>query len=205
MYRTIKFFMLALLGGWGLSGCYPGGAEFTEDIDAVYTNHLANFDFQGKSTYALPDKIVVDVQVQNDGDTVYVYMKDAYAQPLLNAIDANMSSLGWTKVDVNNNPDIVVTPAGIKNTTYFYSYWYCWWYGGYWGWYYPPYYTVSSYTTGSFIMVMADPTPDDSAINQSPAAWVAVGNGLFTGNNDLNRALGAIDQAFAQSPYLKTN
>ena len=205
MKQFLKFFTIAVLAGFAFAGCYPGGAEFTEDLDAVYTNHLANFDFQGRSTYAMPDKIVVDVQVQNDGDTVYVYMKDAYAQPILNAIDANMSSLGWSKVDVHNNPDVVLTPAGIKNTTYFYSYWYCWWYGGYWGWYYPPYYTVSSYTTGSFIMVIADPTPDDSAINLSPAAWVGVGNGLFTGNNDLERAKNAIDQAFDQSPYLKTN
>ncbi len=205
MYRFMKFFIPAVLGGWLLSGCYPGGAEFTEDIDAVYTNHVASFDFQGRSTYAMPDKIVVDVQIQNDGDTIYEYMKDVYAQPLLNAIDANMGALGWTKVDVHNNPDVVLTPAAIKNTTYFYSYWYCWWYGGYWGWYYPPYYTVSSYTTGSFIMVIADPTPDDSPINIGPAAWFAVGNGLFTGNYNLDRVLNAIDQSFEQSPYLKTN
>lgn len=205
MYRFMKFFIPALLGGWLLSGCYPGGAEFTEDIDAVYTNHVASFDFQGRSTYAMPDKIVVDVQIQNDGDTIYEYMKDVYAQPLLNAIDANMGALGWTKVDVHNNPDVVLTPAAIKNTTYFYSYWYCWWYGGYWGWYYPPYYTISSYTTGSFIMVIADPTPDDSPINIGPAAWFAVGNGLFTGNYYLDRVLNAIDQSFEQSPYLKTN
>lgn len=205
MYRFMKFFIPAILGGWLLSGCYPGGAEFTEDIDSVYTNHEADFDFQGRSTYAMPDKIVIDVQIQNDGDTVYEYMNDIYAQPLLNAIDGNMTNLGWTKVDVNSNPDIVLTPAAIKSTTYFYSYWYGWWYGGYWGWYYPPYYTVSSYTTGSFIMVIADPTPDNSPINIGPAAWVAVGNGLFTGNYELDRAINAIDQAFEQSPYLKTN
>ena len=96
----------------------------------------------------------------------------------------------------------------MKSTTYFYSYWYDWWYGGYWGWgwgwYYPPYYTVSSYTTGSLIMVISDPN-EETPINRSPAVWVGIGNGLLTGAYDIDRATDAVDQAFAQSPYLQTN
>jgi len=54
------------------------------------------------------------------------------------------------------------------------------------------------------IIVIADPNVA-SPINQTQAAWLAVGNGLFTGAYDLNRVKNSIDQAFAQSPYLKTN
>jgi hypothetical protein len=95
----------------------------------------------------------------------------------------------------------------MSTTTVFYSYWYDWWYGGYggwYGWYYPPYYTVSSYTTGSLIITMSDPNIE-SAIDRTPTIWIGAMNGLLTGGSDVNRAVAGINQAFNQSPYLKTN
>jgi hypothetical protein len=180
-----------------------------EDLDVTYTTFDEDFDFQSRQTYAMPNKIVVDVDIE-DGDTTWIYMKDVFATPILAAIDDNLESRGWEKVDISQQPDVLVTPAALSSTTYFYSYWYDWWYGGwyggYWGWYYPPYYTVSSYTTGSMIITMADPNvEDDSPINQSETAWIAVGNGLFSGAYDISRVTDAIDEAFEQSPYLKLN
>ena len=206
----MKRFLLTMLMASLLWGCYPAGPEYVEDLDVVYTSYDKGYDFQGGSgTYAMPDKIVVDVEIDR-GDTTYIYMKDAFAAPILQAIEDNMTANGWNRVDLVDEPDVVITPAAIKSTTYFYSYWYDWWYGGwyggYWGWYYPPYYTVSSYTTGSLIIVMADPSmADDSPIGASPTAWIAAANGLYTGAYDLSRATKAVDQAFAQSPYLKIN
>ena len=191
-----------------LLSCYPAGPEYVEDVDITYTTYDQKFDFQSRGTYAMPDKIVVDVEIE-DGDTTYIYMKDVFATPILAAIDDNMKANGWAKVGLAGTPDVVVTPAGISSTTYFYSYWYDWWYGGWyggWGWYYPPYYTVSSYTTGSMIITMADPNVGtDNPINQSQTAWIAVGNGLFSGAYDISRVTKAIDEAFDQSPYLKLN
>jgi hypothetical protein len=96
----------------------------------------------------------------------------------------------------------------MKNTTIYVDYWYCWWYGGYyppgWGWYYPPYYTVSSFTTGTLVMTIQDPNVDN-AIGQSEASWVVGINGILSGNYSIDRVLNGIDQAFKQSPYLKTN
>lgn len=205
----MKRFLLMVFSALLLGSCYPGGPEYVEDIDAVYTTYDDQFDFKSRNTYARPDKIVVDVEIDK-GDTTYVYMKDVFANPIFDAIDQNMAELGWDLVDISEDPDVLLSPAAIKSTTYFYSYWYDWWYGGwyggYWGWYYPPYYTVSSYTTGSLIITLADPNvEDDSPINQSQAAWVAVANGLYTGSYDLSRVTRAIDDAFNQSPYLKTN
>jgi len=207
MSQFFKFFMLTAVSGLVLAGCYPSGPDFTEDLDVVYTTFDPEFDFASRNTYSMPDQIVTDVQITNDGDTIYEYMKDIYAGPILNKIDANMTAQGWTKVDVSANPDVLLMPAGMSSTTYFYSYWYCWWYGGYWGgwgWYYPPYYTVSSYTTGSMIITISDPH-NDSPINRSPTAWITAMNGLLTYSGDINRVLNGIDQAFEQSPYLKTN
>lgn len=210
-FLSLRFILIALPALF-LCSCYPEGPEYVEDLDVVYTTYDKAYDFQAAGTYAMPDQIVVDVERNDDtGEWEPEYMPDAFAAPILARIEANMADKGWTRLD--NDPDdgspdpaadVVLTPAAIKSTTYFYSYWYDWWYGGYWGWYYPPYVTVSSYTTGSMIMVIADPTVE-SPINQSQAAWVAVANGLFVGDYDLDRVEKSIDQAFAQSPYLKLN
>jgi hypothetical protein len=206
--KRISFKMLlTVIAGVFLLGCYPDGPDYTEDLDVVYTTYSDQYDFASKGTYAMPDKIVVDIEIDN-GDTTYVYMKDVFAKPVLDAIDNNMSKLGWTKANIITEPDVLVTPAAFTNTTYFYSYWYDWWYGGWYGgwygWYYPPYYTVSSYTTGSLIISLADPN-EESPTGRTEAKWLAVGNGLYSGAYDVDRVLKAIDQAFKQSPYLKTN
>jgi hypothetical protein len=204
----MKRFLLMILSATLLWGCYPAGPEYVEDLDVVYTAYDKDYDFQaGGGTYALPDQIVVDVEIDRGAigpDTTYVYMQDAFAAPILAAIRDNMDANGWTEVDLADSPDLIITPAAIKSTTYFASYWYDWWYGGYyggyWGWYYPPYYTVSSYTTGSLIIVMADPSAADaSPIGASPTTWIGVGS------YNLSRVTDAVDQAFAQSPYLKIN
>ncbi len=190
-----------------LSGCYPDGPENYSDLDVVYTNHQENYDFVSKSTYARPDKIVVDVKI-SEGETTYVYMEDKYATPILETIDNNMTKLGWTKVDISSTPDLLLTPGLMSSTTVFYSYWYDWWYGGYyppnWGWYYPPYVSVSSYTTGNLILTISDPKIS-SPINKSPALWVASCAGVVTWDYNVSRVTKAINQAFAQSSYLKTN
>jgi hypothetical protein len=204
--KKLNKFLILLLSAWAF-GCYPGGVEFVEDLDTTFTTYDKNYSFQTKDTYSLPDEIVVDVEIDRNGDTTYVYMKPAYAQPILAQIESNMSKLGWTKVELSSNPDVILTPAAIATTTVFYSYWYDWWYGGYypgWGWYYPPYYQVSSYTTGTVLITMADPNVNNP-IERSKAVWIARMNGLLTGTYDLDRAIKGIDQAFAQSPYLKTN
>ncbi|GAA0878650.1 hypothetical protein GCM10009119_16180 [Algoriphagus jejuensis] len=206
MKRKFSKLLLVLAGGLGLWGCYPDGPDYYEDTDITLTQFDAEFDFASRQTYAIPDKIVVDVEIK-DGDTTFVYMRDIYATPILQSIESNMSNYGWTKVAISATPDVLITPAAMKNTTFFYSYWYDWWYGGWyggWGWYYPPYYTISSITTGSMIITMADPNIDNP-IDRAGAAWLMVGNGLASGANNVTRMTDAIDQAFEQSPYLKTN
>ena len=191
-----------------LAGCYPQGPDYVEDTDVVYTTFDDKYDFDAGSTFAMPDQIVTDVKIE-DGETTYVYMKPAFATPILAAIEDNMEAKGWQRVLLAAEPDVILTPAGISSTTYFYSYWYDWWYGGwyggYWGWYYPPYYTISSYTTGTLLMVISDPNQAaNSPIDRSQAVWIGAANGLAGYNYNVGRVTDAIEQAFAQSPYLET-
>lgn len=209
----MKRILLMTLPAFLLGSCYPAGPEYVDDLDVVYTTYDETYDFQGQNTYAMPDKIVVDIEIEQGAvgrDTTFVYMKDALAAPILAAIDARMQAYGWSKVNISAGPDVIINPAAVSSTTYYYSYWYDWYYGGYyggyWGWYYPPYYSVSSITTGSLVLTMADPSlADQSPIGKSPLAWLVVANGVASGYGDVGRVTKAIDQAFAQSPYLKTN
>jgi hypothetical protein len=189
-----------------LTQCYPEGPIYTDELDLVYSNYDAGYDFTAKHTFAIPDKVMkIDEALLNGGGPNYV--KDVYASVILNKISQNMLNNGWSQVAIKEHPDVLVAPAAFELTTYYYDYWgyYDWWYGGYYpggGWYYP-YPTVSSYSTGSLIVTMVDPnnlSPDDRPL----VAWTFAVNGLLTGStSEFNaRVARSIDQAFTQSPYL---
>lgn len=187
-----------------LAGCYPQGPEYVEDLDVVLTNFEDEYDFGSKSTYALPDRIVKITGDVAEGDDPQ-FIPDATATLILARIEENLTALGWEKVDINNNPDVLVTPAAWETTTilYYYDYWY-WWYGGYYPWWgYYPYY-ATSYSTGTLLMRMID--PDVVGANGNPVVqWAGAVNGILTYAYDATRVNTAIDRAFDQSPYLKTN
>lgn len=200
-----KFLILLTMGSFlFLSGCYPDGADYTEEYDIVYTVYDEGYNFQNATTYSLPDQIVILGDDEDSPD----FIPDLYAVPILANIDAHLQALGWSKVSNESSPDVQVMPASWTTTTISY------WGGGYWcywdpyycsggGWYYP-YPIVSSYTTGTFLVNMIDnvtPTTD----GKRTVVWNAAMNGLFQGSFDGDRIDAAIDQAFEQSPYLQTN
>ena len=211
-FFPLRYLLIALpaLLTWS---CYPEGPEYTEDLDLVYTTYDPAYDFQAGATYAMPDKIVVDAEKDLSGNWVPEYMPQSFATPILNQIAANMTALGWTRLpnnaitgEADPAANIALTPAAMKSTNYFYTYWYDWWYGGYYpGYPYYPYYpSYTSYTTGTLVMNLVDPdvtAGDGNSISQ----WTGALAGMLSYSYDANRANRLIDQAFAQSPYLKTN
>lgn len=187
-----------------LSGCYPQGPEYVEDLDVVLTNFEDEYDFGSKSTYALPERIVKITGDITEGEDPE-FIPDATAALILNQIESNMNDLGWQKVDIEDDPDVLITPAAWETTTivYYYDYWY-WWYGGYYPWwgYYPSY--ATSYSTGTLLMRMID--PDVVGANGNPVVqWIGAANGILTSAYNGTRINNAIDRAFDQSPYLQTN
>jgi len=197
-----KFFTLALIAALSfLWGCYPDGAEYYEETDIVYTNYDDSFNFVSKGTYSIPDKIVKITGSLAEGETPE-FVKEPYNTQILQKIQSNMTKLGYEKTTDPANADLVLFPAVWTNTTvyYYYDYW-CWYYPYYcgWGWGYP---SVSSYTTGTLLMTLV---ADGDEYVQPTNVWTAAVNGLMSGAYDVTRVNNAIDQAFEQSPYLKTN
>jgi len=186
-----------------LTQCYPEGPVYTDEVDLVYSNYDPASDFTVKHTYAIPDKIMkIDDKLVNGGSPNFV--KDVYASQLLDRIKLNMANYGWSLVNKDANPDVLLAPVAYElTTTYYYGggYW-DWWYGGWYGWYYP-YPVTTSYSTGSLIVTMIDPK-NESADGKMPAVWTFVVNGLLEGTTTefINRYTKGINQAYTQSPYL---
>jgi len=200
--QSILALALAVL----VSGCYPAGPEYVEETDIAYSNYDKAFDFVSKGTYSIPDKITL---ITGDINKPPQYVKDIYGVPILDMINTNMQALGWQKVDVNSNPDVQLLPGAWESTTIIYggywgSYW-CWYYpyycGG--GWYYP-YVPVTSFSTGTLVMTLVDPTKE-STDGSRKVVWTGAINGLFSGAYDATRIKNGINKVFSQSPYLKTN
>jgi len=184
-----------------LGACYPGGADYYSDIDVTYTNYEEDFDFASLNTYSIPDSIVkVEGDLAEGEDPEFV--KEPYNTQMLTRIRSNMDALGWTRVENPEEADLVLFPAAWTNTTiyYWYDYW-CWYYPYYcgWGWGYP---SVSSYTTGTLVMTLI---ADGEDYIDPTRVWTGAINGLLSGSYNSTRVNNAIDQAFTQSPYLKTN
>jgi len=212
---TIKLhYLLALFVLPVMSSCYPKGAEYNEELDLVYTNYNDQFDFSSKLTYALPDsiiKITGDNFDDGNGNGKPEFLSPANTVAVFNQINQNMAANGWTKVDKNSNPDVILLVSAMTNVNIYYYYdwgYWGWWYPGYypgWGWYYPGWYYppyVTGYRSGSLFMQMVDakaaPGSDNVAVE-----WSAILNGLAEGSDLTSRAQKMIDAAYAQSPYLK--
>jgi hypothetical protein len=188
-----------------LAACYPQGPDYIEDLDTVLTHFRDGYDFNAKLTYARPNEIVKVTGNLDEGDSP-AFIPSAIAAPILARIDQNMAALGYQKVDIDDDPDLLLPVASWETTTiyYYYDYW-SWYWGGYypyWGWGYPPY--VSSYTTGTLFMGLVDPTLE-SANGNILFQWSGAASGILTSSYSAARVNDAIDRAFAQSPYLKTN
>jgi hypothetical protein len=186
-----------------LASCYPHGPEFAEDTDVVLTNYNPAFNFASKGTFAIPNKIVKITGNAITGDPPK-YLPDVLAGPMLAKMEANLVAMGYSKVDISQNPSLILAPASLETTTvvYWYNYW-GWYWGGYYpGWGYPYYPSYTTYSTGTLLMTLIDPTVTSGDGNPK-SQWTAGLNGILTNTYDINRINKLIDQAFLQSPYLK--
>jgi len=198
--RRLTIYISILVLALSLTSCYPGGIEYYEDTDVVYTDYEVDYDFLSMSTYSMPDNVVkISGEIIEGEDPEFI--KEPYNTQIITRIAENMADLGWTRVDDPADADLVLFPASWTNTTiyYWYDYW-CWYYPYYcgWGWGYPSG-GVSSYTTGTLVMTLV---ADGDDYVEPSRVWTGAVNGLLSGVNNINRIYRGIDQTFEQSPYL---
>lgn len=207
-----KLFLFILVAGLAIfASCskYPPGVTRVQEDLVVYTQIDIQKDFNQFQTFAIVDSIAYI----DDNDSSHILNPEA--QKVLDQITLNMQNRGFLKVDKDQNPDLGISVSLIKttNTSVYYPGW--WWaYGGYyppyyWGWddywwYYPYYPTyITSYSAGTLLIDIADfinITPD----KQIPIAWFGYIRALLNGTHTMDQVTASIDQAFIQSPGLKT-
>lgn len=183
--------------------------EKDPDTDKLDDNYLVLTNYDNGTDFASFDSFfVIDSILIIDDQTKATYWKNENSQRIVDAFNEHFKSRGYTAAAKGAEADIVLQLSYVSTTYYFNNTVGPWWYNypGYWnwgggGWYYPFsfYYT---YSTGSIIGELVDRKSERSD-KKLTIVWNAYISGLLYGNNlSYYRTMNAINQAFAQSPYL---
>lgn len=197
------------------AGClsYPDSDERVDD-SVVYTHFDEKANFGKFKTFSISDEVLVFSE--DDGEIEGDPLTGSSAKALVSKMTEEMEDRGYTKVESTDSPDLGVTLSVLNGEVVgYYSYWASYW--GYGGWYYNYPYAVSySYETGTLVMEIADlnkaaadrPDPDgDGGLDGTLSiSWLGAVYGVLldTKSENLDRGLDGIEQAFKQSPYLKS-
>jgi len=186
----------------------------TEDLkleQVVATDRDLSANFSSYATYFISD--TVSVVASDSKDSI---LTDAKALQMVNAVKTNMNARGYTFKTRAQGPDLGLRLTVIKDITRtavcggwwdgWYGYYPPWYWGCYYcGGYYYPWCTTYTYTIGTSTLYMFD-IKNQGTNHNVRALWGATMFGVFsTTNNQTNADLTttAINQAFAQSTYLK--
>ena len=215
MYKFIRSGIPIIILFIILASCYPKGPEYYSDLDLTVTDYDPDYKFGDQKYYWLADTVRY-VTNQEDDD-----IDPADEAALIEKIESKFAEQNYKRVQVSS-PDsaefvIVVTVISTRNTGVGWvpgPPWYPGWgWGPGWGGWYPPYwggYYTFSFNTGSVITDWYDPQTPPVPLDgeeQQPTHWVATFNGLISSSheNNIARIDFSIDQAFKQSPYIKSN
>ena len=191
------------------AACYADSFTSPDDIGWVTTlvDSTTSSLFTAR-TFAVPDTVV-----ELGGDGSFVHTSDRI---IVDRVRDHFVSLGWTEVrDARDaSPDVLVV-IGVS-TRVEVGYTYVDWYGA-WGW--APYWGAAAnpawvwgvpggaipyvYEVGTLLITMVDLRAPRDRTKIVPVLWIAAATGVLSDAATLPRALTGIDQAFAQSPYLK--
>lgn len=187
---------------------------YSQDSDGeylVYTAPAKDVDFSEFLTFDIADSVLVI----GDGQKSY-YSQSDNALALIQAYRTNMEKLGYIYLPSNPDAQLGIQVTYAEDTERFVQYYddpYWWldypgyWPAGYWGnwtgWYYP-YPVVYTYTTNALIADMVDLTAGE-VNGKLKIIWSCYIGGPASASitYDVQRMSAAVNQAFAQSPYLK--
>jgi hypothetical protein len=195
---TLLILGLGLVFTLSCSKYPPSSDRLLEDL-AVFTQYDTKVDFNNYKTYSISPTI----KKITDKDTTELTGQTAEA--VLSQIDLNMKARGFVQSATGVIPDFGIQVLYFQNTNinaYYYDYWGYYPYWGYYYPYYPVYYT--SYTTGTANIELIDMKVVDPTNKRLSLRWNAFIRGLLTGYHTTAEITSRVDQAFIQTPQLKT-
>lgn len=178
----------------------------------VYTSPAKDADFSQYTTFDIADSLLV---IGQSAKPEYSQSNNALA--LIQAFRTNMEKLGYIYTPSNPDAQLGIQLTYMIKTERYVQYYDdpYWWldYPGYWspgmwgdwyGFYYPrP--MVYSYSTNALLADMVDLTSEQGSGKALKIIWSSYIGGPAgpSASYDVHRMKNSIDQAFAQSPYLK--
>jgi len=216
------------------ASCHPTGIDDASETDMVITRKAKDYDYSGNKTYAMPDKIadlcnfdpsklpIGEAGAGGQGPTPNPDLDcneitHAFDSAILAEIRRNLEDLGYVAVDPSapETADVALLVGALSSNNWVAYSWYPWYpyypWNPYWGWgiYYPYYPTTSivNYPTGSLLMELVSLKDADREQLRTPSIWTGAISGLLADGETTaaTRVNATIDQAFAQSPYLKVS
>lgn len=158
-------------------------------------------------TFAMPDTVIetsASIGIDHSND-----------HRIVARVRENLVALGWREVSgPGSAPDVLVLNAaatrietGVAYGGWFDSWGYLPYWGpsvdGSWGWGAPVGAVAYSFEAGTLLTVMLDIRAPNSSAKRIPIRWAAAVDGVVNGTSTIDRVIAGIDQAFAQSPYLR--
>ena len=210
MKKIIFISALALLAISCHKEPYP---QDSDNEYLVYTSPSKDVTFTSYQTFDLADSLLVIGQSDKPE-----YSQSDNALALIQQVRVNMEKLGYIYTPANPDADLGIQLTYIIKTERYVKYYndpYWWldypgyWPSGYWGnwtgWYYP-YPVTYTYTTNALIADMVDLTAGEEN-GKLKIIWSCYIGGPASAsiNYDVKRMEQAINQAFAQSPYIKSS
>ena len=209
MKKILFFSTLALLA----IACHKEPTPQDSDNEyLVYTSPGKDVNFSQYKTFDIADSLLIIGQ----GDKP-VYSQSNEALALIQAVRTNMEKMGYIYTPSDPDADLGIQMTYVIKTERYVKYYndpYWWldypgyWPSGYWGnWtgFYYPYPVTYTYTTNALITDMVDLTDLEREDKPLEVVWTSYIGGPAGSSlqGDVNRMKSSIDQAFAQSPYLK--
>lgn len=178
----------------------------------VYTSPGKDVNFKNYKTFDIADSLLI---IGEKDKPVYSQTQSALA--LIQAYRINMEKAGFIYTPSNPDADLGVQLTYVIKTERYVKYYddpYWWldypgyWPSGYWGnWtgYYYPRPVVYTYTTNALLADIVNLTGEQDAGKPLEVLWTSYIGGPASSSlqQDVQRLTSAVDQAFAQSPYLK--
>jgi hypothetical protein len=210
MNLVSKFLFTATLLVVASCKLQPDAEDLLTDM-VVVTNYNETVNFDNFVTYAmLHDSVGL---ITNDSRQME-WIDDSYSKAVNTAIRSNLTATGRTRVGKSQSPDLAVNVYVVEDIQNYQSIVYPNYYGypgygGYGGYYgYSGYYgypQVINYQSQTAIMIIefVDMINVDPATNETRVIWTANIGDLLNSYDREGKVLEAINQAFAQSEYLK--
>lgn len=178
----------------------------------VYTSPGKDINFKNYKTFDIADSLLIIGEKDKP-----VYSQSQSALALIQAYRINMEKAGFIYTPSNPDADLGVQLTYVIKTERYVKYYddpYWWldypgyWPSGYWGnWtgYYYPRPVVYTYTTNALLADIVNLTGEQDAGKPLEVLWTSYIGGPASSSLqlDIQRLTSAVDQAFAQSPYLK--